>query len=126
VLKEVENTSQDPGQGLRRWFSDPYFDLIVWEDDGGNVLGFQLCYGKGMDEHAFTWKSSGGFMHHRVDDGEVPGMEYKSSPILVADGHFNPSALAESFAAQSNNIDARISELVYKKLLESAKHKHDL
>ena len=118
MLEELENTRQVPNEGLRRWFSDSHFDLIVWEEDNGSVLGFQLCYGKGVDEHALTWRKSGGYTHHKVDDGETPGIDHKSSPILVADGQFNPAALAEEFLARSKNIDSSISELVYEKLLD--------
>ena len=121
MLEELENTSQIPDERLRRWFSDSHLDLIVWEEDNGKVLGFQLCYGKGIDEHALTWRKSDGYTHDKVDDGEDPGMDHKSSPILVSDGQINPSALAEGFLARSTNIDSTIAELVYEKLLDCGK-----
>ena len=125
MLRELENTRQVPGENFRRWFSDSGHDLIVWEDDGGNIIGFQLCYIKGIEEHALTWRKSGGYTHHKVDDGEAPGIEHKCSPILVPDGKFNPYGLAEDFLARSNNIDSTISKLVYEKLLEGEKPKHN-
>ena len=124
MLEEFVNTNQVPGGGTRRWFSDPQFDLIIWQDDGGNISGFQLCYAKGIDEHAFTWKSSGGYTHHKVDDGEGPDIEHKRSPILVPDGDFNPSALVEKFLEGSIMIDPKISQFVCEKLHEFEIQKH--
>ncbi len=117
MLEEIEDTGQEPGESSRRWFSDSYCDLIVWEDKGGGVIGFQLCYGKGVDEHALTWRKNGGFTHHRVDDGEKPGLGHKSTPILVPDGEVSLSSLAEEFSERSRNIDSELSEFIYKKLL---------
>lgn len=116
MLQELENTSQIPGEGLRRWFSDSSMDLIIWEDENGNVRKFQLCYGKGVDEHAFTWRNSNSYTHNRVDDGEDVNMGHKNSPILVPDGKFNPAELAQKFFANSHEIDSKISEFVRREL----------
>jgi hypothetical protein len=116
MLKEVGKSRQIPGQGTRRWFSDSRLDLFVWEDSKGNIDGFQLCYGKGKDEHAFTWRKSGRCTHHRVDDGEYPGLDYKSSPILVPDGFVDMPALLDEFRARSTGIDPALSGFVRRKL----------
>ena len=30
MLTEIQNARQIAGEGVRRWFTDDYFDLIVW------------------------------------------------------------------------------------------------
>ncbi len=39
----------------RRWFHDEYFDLFVWQDAGGALARFELCYGAGAAERALVW-----------------------------------------------------------------------
>jgi len=121
MLREVKKTSQVPGKRLRRWFSDSELDLIVWEDDDGNISKFQLCYGKGKDEQAFTWRNSGSYTHDRIDDGEDVVLGHKNSPILVPDGKFSPAALVQIFIARSHNVDSKISEFICEKLLNCRK-----
>ena len=121
MLRELKNTRQVPGENFRRWFSDSDLDLIVWEDEGANIRGFQLCYLKGFEEHAFTWRKLGGYVHHKVDDGEDPGLSHKNSPILIPDGQYNSCALAQDFLSRSNKMDSIIAEFVHGKLLECGK-----
>jgi hypothetical protein len=45
----------------RRWFHDDYFDLFVWQTDGGELVQFQLCYGIDSSEQALVWHKDGGF-----------------------------------------------------------------
>jgi len=40
MLGEIRNVRQIEGEGTRRWFTDRYFDLIVWYDDSGSLTGF--------------------------------------------------------------------------------------
>ncbi len=61
MLKEVESARQEDPLRHRRWFADDFFDLIVWYDPDGRLDGFQLCYNKSFDEHAFTWRRDSGF-----------------------------------------------------------------
>jgi hypothetical protein len=117
MLSEVSNPRQIEGEGRRRWFSDNYFDLIVWHDESGELTGFQLCYDKTRDERALTWRRNEGYNHERVDDGEVPGRA-KMSPVLVPDGAFARSEIAERFQAESEQIDPQIRALVYGRLKE--------
>jgi hypothetical protein len=117
VLEEIATSNRSSGNSLRRWFSDSSLDLYIWEDDAGSITRFQLCYGKGNDEHAFTWLNSGSWTHHKVDDGEAVGQNYKSSPILIPDGRFDPSSLAKTFMNNSKNIDPDFSTFVFNKLM---------
>ena len=117
MLHEIPNPRQIAGEGPRRWFSDEYFDLIVWyEKEATAVTGFQLCYDKGQNERALTWRRGEGFSHQRIDDGEIPGRA-KMTPVLVPDGVFDRNSIAERFLHSSGQIDPEIRDLVYKKVM---------
>jgi hypothetical protein len=117
MLQEIPNVRQFPDDPERRWFSDDYFDLIVWFGKARAIIGFQICYNKPKDEHALTWYKDSGYIHNRIDDGERPGSP-KGSPILVQDGMFDNSKIAEMFKERSGNIDPGIRTVVYRKLLK--------
>ncbi len=112
MLVEIHNTRQIDGEGFRRWFTDDYFDLIVWYDEQQALLGFQLCYDKEGRERAVTWTRERGFQHSRIDAGEVTGRA-KMTPIVVADGAFNRDPIAERFHAESSEIDRAVAAFVY-------------
>jgi hypothetical protein len=116
MLSEIRDTRQIKGEGFRRWFTDEYFDLIVWYDDARSLTGFQLCYDKQGRERALTWTRAHGFQHNRIDSGEVPG-HAKMTPVIVADGEFNASPIAERFKGDSSSIDPDIATLVYETML---------
>ena len=90
MLSEIRNPRQVPGEGFRRWFTDEYFDLIVWYDEARRLIGFQ---------------------HNRIDDGEIPGRS-KMTPIVVADGSFNARPVAERFREASAAIEPGIAAFV--------------
>ena len=117
MLKEADNVSQHPGEGVRRWFLDDYFDLIVWYEN--NIIsGFQLCYDKHEFERCLTWKSETGFSHNKIDGGETPG-QMKMSPILVPDGLFDNQGIADRFMADSRQLPPDLAGFIYQKLLEA-------
>jgi hypothetical protein len=117
MLNEIANPRQVPGEGPRRWFSDPYFDLIVWyREDGSSIDGFQLCYDKEREERALTWRRDTGFDHKRIDDGEVTG-RMKMTPVLVPDGSFDYSGIAERFRRESEKIDPEIRDFIYERVM---------
>jgi len=118
MIKEENNLRQINGDPERRWFSDQFFDLIVWFDENDKIIGFQLCYDKQKDERSLTWKEESGYAHHRIDDGEKRPGRFKSSPILVTDGIFDSETISNIFKEESQHIDQNISTFVYKKLLE--------
>jgi len=115
VLSEVPNVRQVAGEGSRRWFTDDYFDLIVWYGAGARPTGFQLCYDKAMHERALTWTAERGFQHNRVDAGEVPGHP-KMTPVIVADGAFEGGPVAARFREASAGIDPRVATFVLERL----------
>ncbi|MBF8297255.1 MAG: hypothetical protein HW389_3800 [Bacteroidetes bacterium] len=101
MLQEINNPESVEGNLIRKWFTDEFFDLFVWSDNKGDIASFQLCYNKGRDEHALTWKRPSSYYHQRVDDGENrPGKR-----------------ISARFKTESADIDQVISGFVSDKLL---------
>jgi hypothetical protein len=112
MLREYQNARQVEGEPRRRWFGDRFFELIVWESEPGQLLGFQLCNAKGNDEHAVAWKAATGLTHHRVDDGESSADYRKKTPILVPDGELAHRRAAAMFKDASAGIDPGVADLL--------------
>jgi len=113
--------SQKEKNVFRKWFQDDYFDLIVWYNiENGAIDGFQLCYDKDKDEHAFTWHREAGFGHNKIDDSRAP-MSYPATPILVTDGVFPFDEIMKRFNRSSDELDEKIRNLVIEKLTEFSK-----
>src|SRR5512135_52445 len=102
MLKEHISDKEQPGG--RRWFTDDYFDLIVWMGPDGGIQGFQLCYDKFKSEHAVTWTGKDGFRHERIDDGESNPSK-NLTPILLPDGNCPISDIIQRFFLASAGID---------------------
>ena len=83
MLKEYKRVRQIKGEAQRRWFSDDFFDLIVWFDESKNIVGFQLCYDILKISRALTWHQDGGYSHNRVDDGEND-WEYNFALLMLS------------------------------------------
>jgi len=115
MLSEIRNARQIAGEGRRRWFTDDFFDLIVWYGDGEAPIGFQLCYDKKERERALTWTIEHGYQHNRIDSGEIPG-HAKMTPIIIADGSFERDPIAQRFRAASGGIDPAVAGFVVEKL----------
>ena len=124
ALREVENPRQLAAEPRRRWFSSEQLDLIVWWNDAGLPVGFQLCYGKPIAEHALTWTADAGFTHARVDDGESVGFHHKATPILVPDGDLDLARLEQTFREASQRVPKDVVALVVRALLRHPQH-HD-
>lgn len=118
MLKEYRRVKQIKGEAKRRWFSNEFFDLIVWFDDKRNIVGFQLCYDVLKASRALTWRQGAGYAHNRIDEGEDRPGKMKASPILVADGIFESVTIAETFKKESQLIEKDISTFVYNKIME--------
>jgi hypothetical protein len=111
MLSEIRNARQAQGEGFRRWFTDEYFDLIVWYGESDSLIGFQLCYDKQERERALTWTVEHGFQHNRIDSGEIPG-HAKMSPVITADGQFGAAEILKRFEKASTAMDAGIARFV--------------
>ena len=104
MLTEYRKVSQYAGERHRRWFQSPDEDLIVWFDADGSIYGFQLCYDRLKTEMALTWTRDEGYSHLKVDDGETTPLEFKRTPILVADGVFDANSVLARFLAISSAL----------------------
>lgn len=126
MLYEIRNARQVPGEGFRRWFTDPDHDLVVWypEEGAATIDGFQFAYDKQGDERAITWTRTRGFEHHRIDSGEDRSVTlgpggHSSTPVLVTDGLPDVKRLSQRFAEVGGNIDGDIAAFVQGKLREA-------
>lgn len=119
MLREIEDVRQFPDEGKRRWFADRDMDLIVWYPDNGSseIIGYQLCYDKQESEHALTWYKERGFVHNRVDDGEVP-FSSKMTPVLVLDGLPPMQKIIDAFSTASEMVETPLRDHVLKTLRE--------
>lgn len=117
-LRELRDARQVEGEPRRRWFSSPDLDLIVWLDEQDAIVGFQLCYDKSRGERALTWRLARGYDHMGVDDGEANPAQYKSTPILVADGFFDSDRVIGIFIESSEDVPQDIRDTVVKLIKE--------
>ena len=116
-LREVRDCRQVPGEPRRRWFGSDQLDLIVWCNEAGAPIGFQLCYDLNQTERALTWKPASGFQHNNVDDGESGGpLRPKGSPVLVPDGAIDFERLGKLFALANAQVPAEIAAFVAARL----------
>lgn len=120
MLREIpqEYVRQINGEPKRRWFTDEYFDLYVWQDERDDIIEFQLCYEKFQNERSLTWKKKSGYTHDRIDNGEDRPEKQKATPILVGDGHFEHERIATIFKKESRELEDKISRFVYEKILK--------
>jgi hypothetical protein len=104
----------------RHWYSDDYFDLIIWHDADGAIHGFQLCYDTNYDERALTWTRNDGFQHTAVDSGESSPLANRT-PILIANGAFPTEEVRSEFLARGKTLPTKIFELVLARIAEYEK-----
>ncbi len=113
MLREIQNVRQVAGERPRRWFTSSTTDLIIWCDDVGAPVGFQLCYDKDRSERALTWLPETGFSHMLVDDGEHSSTrKHKSTPILVGDDDVDVNRLLALIDANRRVLSAEIVDFV--------------
>jgi hypothetical protein len=115
MLQESEYVRQVIGEPKRRWFSDDYFDLIVWVNESNTILSFQLCYDKVAQPRALNWQSEG-YAHLGIDDGESRTGKPKATPILVPDGTFNKDGVVAAFEKACGEMDSQVSKFVLDKI----------
>lgn len=113
-MREIRGVRQRDGEPTRRWFTDEYWDLFVWQNRGA-VVEFQLCYGKPNGEHSLTWRRNSGFASHAVDDGEGHPAPHRT-PILVPDENIDAAALVRRFIADSAEVDPKVRRAILREL----------
>jgi hypothetical protein len=80
MLREILGVLQDDPSSQKRWFHDDYFDLFVRET-GGELAGFELCYGIDSTERALVWDRGRGYFH----DGETSGGDFIGARLTSGD-----------------------------------------
>ena len=117
MLREIGSGRQDGNRGVRRWFQDEYFDLYLWHDASGALIGLQLCYDRNRKEGAITWDIRSGFGHDQVDDGER-GPYSTMTPILRADGAPPYFRIYDRFLAACAQCPNAVRDFVIDRLRE--------
>lgn len=118
MLREARNVRQIAGEPRRRWFTDDYFDLIIWLEPDGSVWGFQLCYDRERLPRALTWTRKYGYKHAGIDTGEHVWGTSQCSPVLVEDGLFDAAAIGKKLGAAAGELPPELSGFVIKKISE--------
>lgn len=113
----TELGSAPPAAGglRRRWFTAAAMDLIVWQDAGGVVQAFQLCYDKPSRECALNW-SSNGWQHLRVDDGSRTELGHKRTPILQQAANARTAELLAALASDDSGLPPDLLAFVLQQL----------
>lgn len=121
MLIELRNARQIAHEPARRWFTSPDMDLVVWLDEGGRLIGFQLCYDKHHQEKALTWRGDGErtLSHAAVDSGEASDMKYKASPVLLDDSRPDLAGVAERFRREAGLLPPDVATFVLEILTTS-------
>ena len=109
----TQRTKEPP----RRWFADEHFDLVVWTSETGEIVAFELSYGKPRFERALTWSREDGYGHFRVDSGEESPIKNRT-PILVSDGLFPKAQVIADLTEASGAMDPKVHAFVLTKLQE--------
>lgn len=116
MLVEYKNVRQVPGQGWRRWFEGPLYELIVWyQPDGKTIEGFQILYRLKGQEHALTWREGEGFDHARVDSGTQSPLK-NLTPILLPNGSIPWPQVRQEFAAGGGALEPELRDFVGRRL----------
>ncbi len=115
MLRELSPKPALPGQEHRRWFFCHDLDLAVWFDAAAKPVGFQLAYDKYRNERSISWRAERGFRHYAVDEGNAVTGQART-PLLYADGEFDPAPVIRHFRALSAELPAEIAAFVLEKL----------
>lgn len=117
MLTEIKNVRQNTGEPNRRWFTDINIDLIVWQDQASNIVGFQICYDKQTKEKSITWDEDNGLSYFLVDSGEYRPGKYKSAPVMSREASANLHRLQKEFELICDNIDEKLANFVLEKIM---------
>lgn len=116
-MREVTSVHQSEGESHRRWFSDDYFDLIVWEDEDGLKV-FQLAYDKKHNERVIEWREDQGLSHFRVDRaGERPARHARTGFLEPSDAE-GLDEVVTRFEEAASGIDPQVALEVLTRLWE--------
>jgi hypothetical protein len=115
-LKQLKNVRQRPDEGYRLWFANEYFDIIFWyNEEGGEIRGFQFCYGKPHMERAFTWESDSQ-SHHYVKETAA---QKQGTGILRGNPGTLNIKLLKQIQLVRGEMPVQLSNFVIKRLLNA-------
>lgn len=108
----AEHQCRQNEDGLfRRWFSDEYFDLILWESRPLEYFGFQLCYDKEKRERALCWSQRAHYSHMQIDGGESdPGKN--RSPVMIGGSPFPLEKVKKEFEKRSGTLPSEVRDFI--------------
>ena len=116
-LKENQEVRQREEEGWRRWFVNDYFDIILWYNKkGGDLIGFQVCYGRGTaDERAYTYEFSSQ-SHHFVAEGQKPNsLGNLGTAILTGDAGRMPQDVLDKLVDEAGDLPPNMLRLILEK-----------
>ena len=114
MLREIGYIKQSPGQLFRRWFNDELLDLFVWQEEGGRITGFQLCFDKDKGERALSYSEAEGYSLHNVHT-EESSLDM-GSPVLRRGAELPFPHLLALLNERGTGIDPRVLRYVREKL----------
>ena len=103
-LRRAPRIIEEEGM-VRELYTDDFFDLFVWRHPTGQIVQFQLCYEKGGQERAFTWKTGDVFTHVKVDTGK---QQRDMTPIFVSDGILDEERIAQELERRGSRLDPQL------------------
>jgi len=114
MLREIGYIKQSPGQLFRRWFNDELLDLFVWQEEGGRITGFQLCFDKDKGERALSYSEAEGYSLHNVHT-EESSLDM-GSPVLRRGAELPFPYLLALLNERGTGIDPPVLRYVREKL----------
>lgn len=112
-IVENKNVRQRPEEGYRRWFLNNYFDVIVWyESAKGELLGFQLCYNRAVDERAFTWQKNKRSNHFVSSGSDERGTPWIATAVLHGDAGEIPKEVLSRLQEEQGELDEDLLTLI--------------
>lgn len=87
-MEEYKDIRQRQGEGYRRYFYDEKIAIMIWFDnENGNITGFQIAYDKRNNEKVLTYKEDEErkIRSHRFVSGTIP-YEHGSNMTSILKG----------------------------------------
>lgn len=104
-LIENKKVRQRPEEGFRRWLLNDFFDVILWyEQEGGSMTGFQVCYSKNDNEKVFTYQE-GKSSSHYLSDGLGIRKDSYAAKTLEGDAGPVPELVINRIKAEAGELD---------------------
>ncbi|MFA7567003.1 MAG: hypothetical protein WCY01_08260 [Alkalispirochaeta sp.] len=112
-LVENKNVRQRPEEGFRRWFVNEYFDVIIWyESAAGELVGFQLCYDRSVNERAFTWRRGKRGSHYVSSGSDERGRPWIATAVLHGDAGPVPAEVLDRLKNEQGELDDHNLDLI--------------